>query len=472
MKTGIEFDGNHLLYMGVCTRYRELSRMAPLYMETGFLLREAMFQRNAEMFNYYANFHPRLVNLWEALQTGIPEIQAKALSLLHDSPKNVNLEDDPFEGNVIFTPHPSEVSIPWTPTLYKEIRDYIFRTKVAVNPAYHPISEMDGSVVIHSPEPSSDEEDAEEDAAVEEKEWNPPEPEIPDLESHQDYIYNTGMVCGFFDVALNSMEERGSLLEGIIFRYTRGNDVTYQIPALDNLIDINNPQHLTACTSWGYLYPILSNLETLLKRDDGVRDVISHNAIRNARIPIILALPPSTHSFPSYVGESATREVLKRMKSIAIEYDGKIDSRIIEKYKNAPGIVLERSVRFYTPSFGSYKAVFFNDETNSAQEDAIKVLHAVRVEKNLNETLVTVHHRIPGEVTIMRARQLDDMDLRIRYRPIMRAFYYLLNKDLILAVDEKLGGFLLPEMKQYLLKRAARFEEKYAEILARLKSTS
>lgn len=510
VRKGVQFEGDYLLYVGICTRYRELSRMAPLYLDGLTLIDEAMFQQNVEMFNYFANLHPRLVNVWEALKTGVPEIQAKALSLLHDDPNSIDQPRDPFEGNVLFNSQMSESEIPWTDTLYKEVRDYILKTRVIVGRSYHPKMETDGSVRVDDYGSSSEDDEERGDISTENQESE--EKEDPNLELDGNYIANTGTVCGFFDVTLPRMDSRGFTLPGVILKHTHGDDVIHQIPVLDNIVQIKDVQHLIACVGCGYLYPIISNMEVIFGLANGIiSQSVYSAAAQNARIPVIMAFSSRMGTFPVKVEASVTQKTIERMKLALENYADKIDPQIIDKYKVILGVtpprpkkpgkasfLAQRTGRLLPPEFfvpgtpirgfpgplgipmwsskspdpkADLRRVFYNDDTFISQEDIIRILHAVKVEKKVDETLVTIHKYVPGTTKVVSIPRLENKDVTIGFQYARRAFLHLLDRNLILATDEKLGGFLLPDLKAYLLERADRFQRKYVEILARLKGS-
>ena len=472
-----------------------------------------MFQRNAEMFLYFANLHPRLINFWKALRTGVPEIQAKALSLLHDDPNSIDLVNDPFEGNVLFTSSTNLTEIPWKPTLYKEVRDYILRTKVLVQEGSCPTSETEGSVIICTDSSSfsdSDFEDEDEDEEPKSKKKKSTTKEDPDLQTDEDYIYRTGTECGFFDIELPEMGHRGLTLNGKLLRVTHGDDTIDKIPGLDNEIDLAKPQHMTSCLISGYLYPILANAKTLLALPEKEFRGIYSMAVEYARGPVIFALTERSLTTPIGNKPIPRSKVAERLDKVIRDYDGKIDPSIIMRYKIALGMVQRisvktgkpvprrdssippyfsipgRLIRGFPPPFGSpivyppdfvpdtgaslSERVFHTDVQMSVeQEDATEILYSISVEKKNGETEIKVNSGVSKSIIVPDEQPVLE---ELVHSYARRAFQHLLNRDLILLLDRKLGGFLRADMKRYLLHRADEFQKRYIETLAKLKGGS
>lgn len=119
---GVKLKLDFSNYVGFSSFQCELSRMLPAFRGTAVAEEEAFFQRNARAFIQFANISPG-IDIWRALKTGIPEIQAKALSLLSQMESNDEEGQVFFYGNSIYPPRrvADIQDIPWTPKLFKVV---------------------------------------------------------------------------------------------------------------------------------------------------------------------------------------------------------------------------------------------------------------------------------------------------------------------------------------------------------------
>lgn len=126
---------SRLEFVRICTQKGELSEEAPRFQRLRYLIARALFLASVESYTYFSSFDPTKLDLWTALESGIPAIQAVALA---------SVVTHHFTSGIL-TQYNDLKSIPWTNRLYTVMQ--IIVQKRILNLAPTELSQKEGILV-------------------------------------------------------------------------------------------------------------------------------------------------------------------------------------------------------------------------------------------------------------------------------------------------------------------------------------